>query len=72
MIGFATFNILSIDENYLIGFVCLQLLMEHVTIPFVMGRSQQNLSAIESQRIKWIFVKQVIIIIKTTIVYTNV
>jgi len=60
MIGFASFNIINVDfTKYLLGFVCLQLLMEHVTIPIVMIRSQETLNSIESHRIKWTFLKQV-------------
>jgi len=60
MIGFATFNIIKVEyTKYLLGFVCLQLLMEHVAIPIVMIRSQDTLTSIESHRIKSTFLKQV-------------
>ncbi|XP_032776460.2 uncharacterized protein LOC116915431 [Daphnia magna] len=59
VVGVATLNFVSTDyKKFAIAYVCHNLLLEHITIPFIMVRMQTELDFSYWQRMKWALIKQ--------------
>lgn len=57
----ASFNWVSGDpKTHAVAYVCVSLLLEHLVIPMILSRPGVNADDVQTQRLKWILVKQVI------------